>query len=63
MKKLIIGLGLCLISLTTFSETVYVVPKGKVYHSKKNCMTLSRSKVINEIDIKDVGSRRPCKKC
>lgn len=63
MKKLIIGLGICLMSLTSFSQTVYVVPKGKVYHSTKDCMTLSRSKVINAVDITDVGNRRACKKC
>lgn len=63
MKKLIVVFGICLMSLTAFSQTVYVVPKGKVYHSTKDCVTLKRSKVINEVDIKDVGSRRACSKC
>lgn len=62
MKKLVM-IGFCLISLTAFSQTVYIVPKGKVYHTTKECVTLSRSKIINAVDITEVGNRRACKKC
>lgn len=63
MKKLVVMFGVGLISLTIFSQTVYIVPKGKVYHTTKECVTLSRSKVINAVDITEVGYRRACKKC
>lgn len=63
MKKIIV-IGLLFGSISLYSEEkVYIVPNGKVYHSTEKCRTLSRSKNIKAIDIKDVGNRKPCKVC
>lgn len=62
--KNIITIGMLLGSIPlTAADKVYVVPNGKVYHSTEKCKTLSRSKNIKAVDIKDVGNRKPCKVC
>ncbi len=43
------------------SGTVYWVPNGKVYHSTKDCPTLSRSKNIKSGSVP--SGRTPCKVC
>ena len=76
MKKKICSLALsfCLvlaplntISATTVQAkgTVYCVPKGRVYHSTRNCRTLRRSKNIKKISIKVAKAKglRACKVC
>lgn len=48
------------------SKVVYFTPKGKAYHYKKDCSTLSNSKNILEgslKDAKDQGKNNPCEKC
>lgn len=45
------------------SQTVYWVPKGKCYHTNKNCPTLSRSKDIRQGALDDCPNKTPCKKC
>lgn len=44
---------------------VYVVPKGDVYHKSPKCVTLRKSKTINEISLKDAAlmGLRPCLQC
>ncbi len=47
-------------------KIVYFTPKGKVYHYKKDCSTLSNSKNILEGSLKDAknqGKNNPCEKC
>lgn len=44
-------------------ETVYWVPKGKVWHTTPNCSTLSRSKTILSGTIGESGKPRVCKRC
>lgn len=63
MKKIIIFLFLIITTICIAGQVVYITPKGKKYHSTKNCRTLSRSKNIMEVDISEVGSRTPCKVC
>lgn len=43
--------------------TVYWTPGGAVYHSTKNCPTLSRSKTIYSGSVSDCPKPRPCKVC
>ncbi|WP_291581552.1 ComEC/Rec2 family competence protein [Clostridium sp. UBA6640] len=48
------------------SKVVYFTPKGKAYHYKKDCSSLSNSKNILEgslKDAKDQGKNNPCEKC
>ncbi len=45
------------------TETVYWVPKGKVWHTTPDCSTLSRSKTIMSGSIEESGKPRVCKKC
>ncbi|HCQ91336.1 MAG TPA: MBL fold protein, partial [Clostridium sp.] len=45
------------------SKIVYFTPKGKAYHYKKDCSTLSNSKNILEGSLKDAknqGKNNPC---
>ena len=63
MKRIIV-LGMLTLTLVTLAkEVVYITPKGKKYHSTRSCRTLSRSKKILEISIKNVGGRKACKVC
>lgn len=39
-------------------DTVYYTPKGKSYHSTKDCPTLSRSSVILDASL-DTAARKP----
>lgn len=48
---------------TNISEIVYWTPKGKSYHGRKNCPTLSRSKTILEGTIQESRKSDPCDKC
>ena len=48
---------------TSDSKIVYWTPKGKSYHSRRNCPTLSRSKTILEGTIQESGKNDPCDKC
>ena len=43
--------------------TVYWTPGGSVYHSTKNCPTLSRSKTIYSGSVSDCPKPRACKVC
>lgn len=43
--------------------TVYWTPGGSVYHSTKNCPTLSRSKTILSGSVSDCPKPRACKVC
>ncbi len=47
------------------SSTVYITPTGKKYHSTKKCPTLSRSKKIEAISLKNAKAKgyKPCKVC
>lgn len=47
----------------TSKGTVYWTPNGAVYHSTKNCPTLSRSRTIYSGSISDCPKPRPCKVC
>ena len=47
----------------TGSGTVYWTPNGEVYHSTKNCRTLSRSKTIYSGSIDECPKPRGCKVC
>lgn len=49
--------------ITSNSGTVYWTPKGKSYHTRKSCPTLSRSKTILEGTIQESGKSDPCDKC
>lgn len=63
MKKLILA-GLLLGSISAFSsEKAFIVPSGKVYHRVSSCKTLSRSKNVQAVSVKQVGNRKPCKVC
>ena len=42
---------------------VYWVPSGSVYHKRRDCPTLSRSKVVRSGTIKQSGKKRCCKVC
>lgn len=44
-------------------RTVYWVPNGEVYHTSRNCSSLSRSKTILSGTISESGKPRKCKKC
>lgn len=44
-------------------RTVYWVPSGEVYHTTKNCSSLSRSKTILSGTISESGKPRKCKRC
>ena len=63
MKKMLLAIFILFSVVAIASQTVYVTPKGKKYHSTRNCRTLSRSKNIIPIDISEVGGRTPCKVC
>lgn len=63
MKKMLLSVFILLSVLAIAAQIVYITPRGKKYHSTKNCRTLSRSKNIMEVDISEVGSRTPCKVC
>lgn len=43
--------------------TVYWVPKGKKYHSTKDCVSLKRSDTILSGSISKVGSKTKCNLC
>ena len=45
------------------SGTVYWTPGGSVYHSTRECPTLSRSKIIYSGTISQSGKSRGCKVC
>ncbi len=45
------------------SGTVYWTPSGSVYHSTRNCPTLSRSKTIRSGSVSQSGKLRKCKVC
>ena len=45
------------------SSTVYWTPSGEVYHSTRNCPTLSRSRIIYSGSISESGKSRGCKVC
>lgn len=62
MKKVAIFF-LSMSILAYASQIVYITPKGKKYHSSKECRTLKRSKIINEISSDNVGNRRACGVC
>lgn len=74
MKKVLVVLMLCIISITMIhltscisgsgdidnnDETVYVTPNGKAYHSSRACA----GKNSYAIKRSKVGNRKPCKKC
>lgn len=63
MKKIPIVLLLGISMLVYGSQIVYTTPNGNKYHSTKNCRTLKRSKIINEININSSGNRKFCKIC
>lgn len=48
---------------TTNSSTVYWVDSGKVYHTTKDCPSLSRSKNIHSGTVAQSGKSRACKNC
>lgn len=62
MKKVAI-LFLSMSILAYASQIVYTTPKGKKYHSSRDCRTLKRSKIINKINIDNVENRRACGVC
>lgn len=48
------------------NQVVYFTPNGKVYHFRKDCSALSRSKEILESTVEDAyleGKEKPCKQC
>jgi hypothetical protein len=47
------------------NPTVYIVPGGEVYHGNRHCVTLRRSKTINEISLTEAVKLglRPCLQC
>lgn len=45
------------------NTTVYWVPKGKKYHSTKDCVSLKRSDTILSGSISKVGSKTKCNLC
>lgn len=63
MKKIVILLLVAISVMCIAGEMVYITPKGKKYHSTRNCRTLARSKKVIEIDINQVFGRQPCKVC
>lgn len=54
MKKIVILLLVAISVMCIAGEMVYITPKGKKYHSTRNCRTLARSKKVIEIDINQV---------
>ncbi|MDU6250023.1 MAG: MBL fold metallo-hydrolase, partial [Paeniclostridium sordellii] len=42
---------------------VYWTPKGKSYHTTKNCSALSKSKNILSGTIQESGKSDPCDRC
>lgn len=44
-------------------DIVYWTPRGKTYHAKSNCRTLSRSKVINSGTVYESGKDCKCEHC
>ncbi|MGL5935820.1 MAG: hypothetical protein ACRCZI_09385 [Cetobacterium sp.] len=61
MKKLVIIGMLLSFNLIYCSEKVFIVEKGKSYHKSKECMSLRKSKNIREVNISEVGNRKPCR--
>lgn len=53
------------ISIGATTTVVYCTPKGKCYHSTRNCKTLAKSKTIREIDIDTARAKnlKACKVC
>lgn len=51
MKKIIVLLLVTISVMCIAGEIIYITPKGKKYHSTRDCKTLARSKKIIEIDI------------
>lgn len=47
--------------VTESSAIVYITDYGILYHSDINCSSLKRT--VFAVDISEVGSRHPCKKC
>ena len=48
------------------NQMVYFTPNGTVYHLRKDCSSLSRSKEILEGTVEDAyleGKEKPCKQC
>ncbi len=48
------------------NQIVYFTPNGTVYHLRKDCSSLSRSKEILEGTVEDAyleGKEKPCKQC
>ncbi len=48
---------------TSINKTVYWVPNGSVYHSTRNCSTLSRSRTIYNGSKSKCPKSRACKVC
>ena len=48
---------------TTNSSTVYCVDSGKVYHTTKDCPSLSRSGRTSTGTVAQSGKSRACKNC
>ena len=42
-------------------SSVFITPDGDRYHNRLDCLGLTRS--VIEIDIKDVGDKKPCSSC
>lgn len=63
MRKIIILLLVTISVMCIVGQLVYITPKGKKYHSTRDCRTLARSKKVIEIDISQVFGRQPCKVC
>jgi hypothetical protein len=63
MRKIIILLLVTISVMCIAGQLVYITPKGKKYHSTRDCRTLARSKKVIEIDISQVFGRQPCKVC
>ncbi len=42
-------------------SSVFITPDGDSYHNRLDCLGLTRS--VIEIDIKDVGDKKPCSSC
>ncbi|MDO4691222.1 MAG: hypothetical protein Q4A58_08015 [Fusobacterium sp.] len=64
MKKLSVLLIFLILSVSTFTEIVYITPTGKKYHPSKNCPGLARAKQIIPIERSKAEARGyvPCKK-
>ena len=42
-------------------SSVFITPEGDRFHSSLDCLGLTRS--VMEVDIKDVGNKKPCSSC